>query len=279
MQLTLDRFAAMSVQYSQYSFDFFLQSMSECGIKNIEMWAAEPHYYCYDYNTTMEATNRVRELRKKMDDRDMKVVMYTPEILIYPFNPAGEERERRRVVDLYRWAADDALEFGTDRLFINPGTGLRDQPREEAWERAVDTVRHICGFAEKMGVSLYMEQLQPYESNLVNTSVELAQMIAEIDASNLHAVLDVGAMVVVDGTIDEYYEKMPEKIGHVHFSDRNHEALGDQDLPLLEYLEQIDSHGFGGYYSLEVNDGKYVEDPHSPFMRSADWLKKNIASA
>lgn len=276
MAISWDQVAALSVQYSQFSFDYFLDSMEKCGITNIEFWPAEPHYYRDDYRSSSAAAKTIRQLRRKIDDRGMKVVMYTPETLGYPFNPAGHTLERERAIDMYKTAMEDALEFGTNRIFLNPGTGLRDEPREQAWQRSVDTFARVTEYGHSMGVEFYIEQLQPYESNLVTTSTELALLIKEIGASNLHAVLDIGAMVVAGDDIDGYFQQMPGNIGHVHFSDRNHEALGDQDLPLELYLDQLGSYGFSEYLSLEINDGMYLGDPHSPFLRSARWLQERL---
>ena len=44
-ELTMERVAALSVQYWHYSLEYFLDSMVKCGIKNIEFWPGEPHYY------------------------------------------------------------------------------------------------------------------------------------------------------------------------------------------------------------------------------------------
>ena len=41
--ITLDQLAVMSVQYVQYTFDYFLDSMDRCGIHNIDLWGGSPH--------------------------------------------------------------------------------------------------------------------------------------------------------------------------------------------------------------------------------------------
>ena len=42
--ITLDQLAVMSVQYVQYTFDYFLDSMDRCGIHNIDLWAEAPTF-------------------------------------------------------------------------------------------------------------------------------------------------------------------------------------------------------------------------------------------
>ena len=47
--ITLDQLAVMSVQYVQYTFDYFLDSMDRCGIHNIDLWGGSPHFCRLDY--------------------------------------------------------------------------------------------------------------------------------------------------------------------------------------------------------------------------------------
>ncbi len=266
--------AAMSVQYWQYSFEYFLDSMVKCGIENIELWAGEPHYYRYNYNSAGDAARRVREMRRQMDDRGLKVVMYTPETLGYPFSAASPLPEaRNRVVDFYKMCMDDMAGFGTDQLFCNPGWAPRDIPVADSWRRSVDLFKIVGEYAEKMGVTLNIEQLQPYESNLVNTAAQLRRFIDDVASPAMVCCLDIGAMAVAGDTIEDFYREMPGKIRHVHFSDRNHEVPGDQDLPLASYITEFEAKGYDGYLTLEVNDGIYVEDPHAAFARSAEYMR------
>ena len=75
--ITLDQLAVMSVQYVQYTFDYFLDSMDRCGIHNIDLWGGSPHFCRLDYPWGPAAARRIRELRRQIEDRGMKVVIYT----------------------------------------------------------------------------------------------------------------------------------------------------------------------------------------------------------
>jgi protein FrlC len=277
-KLTMDNVAAMSIQYWHYSFDYFINSMVQCGIRNVELWPGEPHYYREDFRSSGDAAKRIRELRRKMDDAGLQVIMYTPDTLGYPYNPAAfDEAYRNRTIDMYKHAVEDLLEFGTNQMFCNPGWGLLDKPRETAWAYAVDTIRRICEYAGKMGVTLNIEQLQPYESNLIITAADMEQFLQDVGADNLVCCLDIGAMAVAKDTIDDFYRRFPDKIGHVHFSDLNHEVPGDRGLPLKDYIATFNRYGYTGYLTLEVNDTIYINDPHEAFMRAAAYMRTLLA--
>ena len=42
--------------YPLYSFDYFLNSMERMGVKQIELWAADPHLYFGDFTLTQVET-------------------------------------------------------------------------------------------------------------------------------------------------------------------------------------------------------------------------------
>jgi protein FrlC len=97
-------------------------------------------------------------MRVKIENSGMKVVVYTPETLAYPFSLSSpEEAIRDRTIDFFAMSMDDSLAFGTGCLFLNTGCGLMDLPREESWKRAVETIRCICDLAEQKGITLVLE--------------------------------------------------------------------------------------------------------------------------
>lgn len=276
--LTMDNVSALSVQYWHFSLDYFLDSMVKCGIRNIEFWPGEPHYYRGNYTSSGEAARAIRALRAKMEQLGLKVVMFTPETLSYPFNPAGNSPSyRSRTLDMYKAAMDDALEFGTNQMFCNAGWGVLDRPRQESWDHAVETIRSACAHAARMGMELNLEALQPYESNLVNSAADLARFLSDVGADNLYAVIDLGAMATAGDTIETYFEALPGRIRHLHFCDRNHEVPGDRDLPLAHCIDYLNAQGFDRYLSLEVFDDMYLSNPHEAYLRSAEWLRRHLS--
>jgi fructoselysine 3-epimerase len=275
--VTMDNVSVMSVQYCHYSFDYFLNSMERCGLKNIDLWGGSPHYCRLDYLTSSDAFRKLSEMRKKIEDKGMKVVVYTPETLAYPYSVSHpEEAIRNRTIDFFDMAMEDALTLGTDRVFINTGCGLLDLPREESWARAVESIKRICERAKKKGVTMVIEQLQPYESNLLTTCGDMARMLKEVDSANLKACVDVVAMEVVGENLEQFYEAVPDHIQLIHYADGDpsgHYILGDGNLPLREYVDILQRHDYKGYLNLEINDSIYWEDPHTSIKRSADYLR------
>ena len=267
----------MTPSYQQYSFDYVLDSLQKIGIRNIDFWGGTPHFCHLDYSDP-EAERFLKELRQKAEDRGMRFVIYTPETLAYPFSIADpNSRTVERTIDFFRTSMDDALTLGTNRLFINTGTGLRDYPVEKSMDICIKAIRKICDEAESKGVIMMLEQLQPYESNLCTDIKGIKKIIDSVDSPNLKICVDLVAMDVAREDLEMYYDTFgEEKIGFIHFSDSHHEICGTGNLPLKEYIETLEKHDYSSIVDLEINDSIYWFDPHDAHKRTIDYLKTFI---
>lgn len=275
--ITMNDISVMSVQYVHYSFSYYLDSMKKCGLKNIDLWGGTPHYCRLDYIPPAAAEKKILEMRKQIEDYGMQVVIYTPETLNYPYSfSSPNSRTRERTIDFFDMAMDDALCFGTNKVFINTGCGLLDLPREESWTRAVESISKIAEIAQKKGIVLLLEQLQPYESNLLTTLPDMIRMLNEVNSPALQTCVDLVAMAVVEENLQQYFNAIGPHIQHIHFADGNpsgHYILGDGTLPLKEYIKVLEKNNYAGYVDLEINDAIYWDDPHTSIKRSADYLR------
>ena len=272
--LTMQDIAVMSVSFVQHTFPFYLNSMAKCGLKNIDMWGGAPHYCRLDYATSGAAAAKIRELRSCMADQGMQVVIYTPETLGYPMSySALDSALRDRTVDYMKYAMEDALAFGTNRVFLNTGCHPRDLPREEGWKRTADRYRRLCDVAEKWGIQLVLEQLQPYESNLVLNLADIKRMLREVDSPALCCCVDLVAMEVAGDTLEDFCKDLGDKLQWVHYSDSHHLILGDGDYgreKLEGWVRTLEKYHYQNCIDLEINDSRYWEDPHTSVQRSAE---------
>jgi fructoselysine 3-epimerase len=276
--ISMQNFAVMNVQYWHYSFEYFLQSMEKCRLRKIEFWGGAPHYCHDDHRTARQAEKKIASLRTQIEDRGMQVITYTPEQLNYPINIAGRDKAyREKSLAYFVQAMQDALAFGTDRLFITSGWGLLDEPREDAWTRSVESLRTLTEEAEKLSVTLIMEQLQPYESNLLTTCTEMRRMLLEVGSEALQCCVDLVAMAVVGDELQAFFDQLPGRVHHVHFADgtpSGHYICGEGRLPLREYLQTLEANHYCESLTLEINDSIYWDDPHASIEKSAAWLRQ-----
>ena len=277
-KITMDNFAVMSVQYVHYSLEYYLDSMVKNGLKHVDLWGGIPHYCRLDYPFAEDAKQKIGSIRAMAEERGLDVSVYTPETLAYPYSFSHPEEEvRKRTVDYFSMAMDDALLFGTNKVFLNSGCGLLDLPREESFARLVDTYKKIAAIAEQKGIELVLEQLQPYESNLVLNLQDIKRVLDEVDSPAMYICVDVVAMAVAGEELKDYFEVLGrERIKLIHFADTCHYILGDGELPLKDYLKTLEEYDYDGIVDLEINDSIYWDDPHESIRKSVEWLKAEL---
>ena len=277
-KITMDNFAVMSVQYVHYSLEYYLDSMVKNGLKHVDLWGGIPHYCRLDYPFAEDAKQKIGSIRAMMEERGLDVSVYTPETLAYPYSFSHPEEEvRKRTVDYFSMAMDDALLFGTNKVFLNSGCGLLDLPREESFARLVDTYKKIAAIAEQKGIELVLEQLQPYESNLVLNLQDIKRVLDEVDSPAMYICVDVVAMAVAGEELKDYFEVLGrERIKLIHFADTCHYILGDGELPLKDYLKTLEEYDYDGIVDLENTDSIYWDDPHESIRKSVEWLKAEL---
>lgn len=279
-RLTMRDVSIMGPSYVHYPLEYFLDSLMACGVHQVDLWGAEPFFYRADYDTPQEAEVELRRIRGEMAARDQKCVIYTPETLGYPFNFSDPlPRLLARTVEHFKWCMEDAHILECPRVFINSGCGMRSLPREESLARLVETVRKIADLAEESDIILTLEQLQPYESNLVVTKEDMRYVLEEVSSPNLRVCVDLVAMDVQGETLEEYFDLFGDRIEWIHYSDSHHEELGTGSYGqerLRHWIDVLEEHDFENGIDLEVNDSIYWEDPHGPHMRSCAYLREML---
>jgi protein FrlC len=82
-------------------------------------------------------------------------------------------------------------------------------------------------------------------------------------------------MALANETPKDYVKYLGEKFSHVHLLDATpmgHLALGDGNLPIDEYIDELEKNGYKGKYSFEFTDMNYRHKPEEADIKSIKWL-------
>ncbi len=276
--ITFDQFGIMTVGYQQYSLEYCFDSIADSGLKNVDFWGGAGHY-CYFDTPSEERQKKVRTIRRMLDERGLKMSVFTPEQLcLYPINVASSnDYVRKNSLTIVRQYIEDTKEFDANYFFAQMGYCAFDEDEEEGFERAVESLREMADYAESLGVRMVMEQLQRYESNLCFNRQMLKRLIDAVGSPSLTACVDCVAAAAAGETVDEYFETFG-RIDHVHLADGDptgHLVPGEGSNPLDSYLRSLAEHDFIGSITLEVNNQIYFSDPDSATKRAVRWLRDN----
>ena len=275
--LTLKQFSAMNILHGRYSLEYFLDGMKEIGFENIEFWGAAPHY-------NYQAPQRPQQdhIKRLFRERGLNMICFTPEQCIYPFNIASKDELLRKMsVDYFLRCIEDAAGFGCEKIMLTPGWGNFEDPVKHAWMRSIDSMKKLLSKAEKEGVQIVYEILQPSESNLVTDLPTLKHMMENFDSPYMACCVDTVPMCCAGETLEDYFREFGDKIQHIHLNDgtpAGHLAWGNGTQDLAEHLRILNEHDYRGYITFETCDGEFALHPNDAFRQDLEAVKKALAS-
>lgn len=268
----LTRFAFMSYPYCHYTFEYFLKDMDRFGIKNIEIWGGSPHLYYKDVTP-----DSLQRMKNEIESHHIKVVAYTPEQVLYPYNIAAREPKiRKRSIEYFKENIRIATILGSPLMIVSAGWGYLDESKGEALKRSCDSLKIVSEYAMEYGITLALEPLTKISSNLINYAAELAEMISDVSSPALAGMLDVGQMAILGETVEDYFNALGRQLVHIHVMDgkpEGHLAFGDGILPVEHYVNEALRLGYNGYFSMEMNDRRYYLQPDIAIQQSIKAMK------
>jgi protein FrlC len=269
------KIAGMNITYRYYPFEVFLDSMAALGIEAIELWGGAPHFY-----TGATSTEKIRQTKEAIRARGLELCCFTPEQCAYSFNIAAADAElRASSVDYFIASLHAAVELEAPLMLVTSGLGYFSEKDDEPWQRSADSLAQIACVAEREGITLALEPLTHFESNIVTDLAGLKRMQQLVGSPALKGMLDTVAMHLAHETVSQYIEELGADFVHFHLIDGDgtsdaHLAPGDGVLPLADYLEALKQAQYTGFITLEVMSGDYVLHPHETLKRSYEYLKQ-----
>jgi fructoselysine 3-epimerase len=264
--------AGMNIHYLFYSLDYFLESQQKAGIKTVELWGGAPHFY-------MDAMgySDCKYVKKKANSYDLRIEVFTPESIIYPYNVAAPDAEQFKKSKLYFTNAVKATaELGAKIMTINSGYGYLNESKEEAWKRSADMLAHLANIAEQEGITIAMEALRPEESKIVTTMADAKRMQEEINSASLKLMVDTVSMGVAGETLGQWFETFGKDIVHLHFIDGRpygHLAWGDGNFSAENMIQILNDYNYKGFLGQEITEPCYFEKPRETDQKVMQNLK------
>lgn len=270
----MKKVANMNFHYHRYPFDYFLDSTVRLGLEAIELWAGAPHLYVEDTNS-----QEVASLHREIKRRDLNLVCFTPEQCIYPINlSAQNDTLRTRSIQYFQKSLQVANSLECPMLLVTAGYGFFNEPQEDAWKRARESLEKLCRYAEEAGIVLVLEPLSPFGSKVITNLNSLKRMITEVRSPQLKAMLDTIPMALAGDTIEGYASVLGSDLAHIHFLDGDgktsaHLAWGEGCFPLEAFKRSLEENRYEGYLSLEIIGPQYNQEPEQATKASLQRLE------
>ena len=176
---------------------------------------------------------------------------------------SDDEAERERAKAIVRRHLEVAKILGCDTILVVPGSVNAEFAApgkvvdyKTAYERSLAALRELAPYAEKLGVSIGIENVW---NKFLNSPIEMGDFIDKIGSDYVGSYLDVGN-VLFNGYPEHWIRALGKKIKKVHFKDYRCAAgglygfvdllAGDVNYP--EVMRAFEEIGYDGWVSAEM---------------------------
>jgi len=118
-------------------------------------------------------------------------------------------------------------------------------------ERLATNIKELALYAEDKNVKIFIEAINRYETNYLNSGKETKDFIDMYDIPNTYVHLDTFHMNIEDENIAETIRYCGDKTGYIHFADSNRRYPGAGHLDFSSVIKALDEINFNGYVSVE----------------------------
>ena len=192
-----------------------------------------------------------------------------------------------------REVLEQAQFFDVKNVMFVPGWYQKEDRREEEKAQIVAVFRQACALGKEYGVEITIEDFGS-SNTIVSTMDSMLWLLEQVE--DLKVTLDTGNFMYSDGDLLEAFERMKDRIVHVHMKDQKNACppgydrnpdrsssgvaiypspLGEGILPLREILERLDGIGYEGYLPIEIF---HVQNMQEDITKSIRWIRETLNS-
>lgn len=128
---------------------------------------------------------------------------------------------------------------------------LPPDERKREWELAVKNLQLVCRDAQAHGLSIALEPLNRFESDLVNTAADVRRMVADINHPSAGILLDGFHMAIEERSLEEAFRVAGDKLLHVQVAENYRGVPGTGQTPWHLFKKGLEASGYKGVVSIE----------------------------
>jgi len=134
---------------------------------------------------------------------------------------------------------------------------------DNAVEKGNQALIACANYAQGKGVTLLLEPINRYETNVINTVDEAIEVIEQIGSKNFKLLLDTFHMNIEEKSIVESFIRAAGHLAYIHLADSNRLAPGWGHINFKEILIALKNFRYPGAAGFEIlpkpNDAQAIQ--------------------
>ncbi len=131
----------------------------------------------------------------------------------------------------------------------------------EGVKRSVEVLQRVAEIAARSNITLGLEVVNRYESNVLNTASQGVEMCRQIGASNVKVHLDVYHMNIEESDIGQAISETGDHLGYFHTGDSHRGYMGSGSIDLAGVFRAVVRSGYQGPITFESFSSRVVGQP------------------
>ena len=180
-------------------------------------------------------------------------------------DPEKMARGEARLMDALRVARDIGathvcgILYSAFQKYFSP-------PTEQGIAGSVDVIRRFCAAAAKSNITIGMEVVNRYESNVLNTAAQAVAFCKAVDAPNVKVHLDTYHMNIEEPDIEAAIIETGDYLGYFHVGESNRGYMGAGSIDFDSVFRAIAKIGYSGPITFESFSSAVVNQPLSGIL-------------
>src|SRR4051795_12809670 len=131
----------------------------------------------------------------------------------------------------------------------------------EGVKRSVEVLQRVAEIAARSNITLGLEVVNRYESNVLNTASQAVEMCKRIGAPNVKVHLDVYHMNIEESDIGQAILETGDYLGYFHTGDSHRGYMGSGSIDLAGVFRAVVKSGYAGPITFESFSSRVVGQP------------------
>lgn len=167
---------------------------------------------------------------------------------------SAEDEKRQKAIKRIKGHVDFAARLGSMVIIGGIRGKIEDKGQDLAEQRykGNQALTISTKYAREKSVTLLLEPLNRYETNVINTLEEGLEIIEDIGCDNLRILPDTFHMNIEERSIEESLIRAKNYIEYIHFADSNRLAPGFGHISFERILSTLSEIGYNGVIGIEV---------------------------
>ena len=131
----------------------------------------------------------------------------------------------------------------------------------EGVKRSVEVLRRVAENAARSNITLGLECVNRYETNVLNTASQGVEMCKRIGAPNVKVHLDVYHMNIEESDVQQAILQTGDYLGYFHTGDSHRGYMGSGTIDLAGVFRALVKSGYAGPITFESFSSRVVGQP------------------